>query len=236
MRFKAFFWRKNIHAKSGLTWETPATDKEVIQIQEQIQALNKQSSNERGWDNHETGRQLSAEAERLETKLTGTAYRENEEVLTVLQRQAKELQAANPEVAYSTEVSRVRLQKEGQAERLEKQLHEQITEHKSAIENLEDHRPGLLAPAEKKDAWNKSLSSEINLLEKKEARLERVESLHHDMGLNGPKLEKLAVDQVRFNNPELASARDKSLQDKRTHSSQERSMRQAEKQSHGVRI
>lgn len=222
------------HFNSGLTWETPATEKEAVMIKEKISALKEQSGYERGWDNHETGRQLDAEAQRLQTRLTGTAYRDNDQVVALLQKQEQEKLKRNPVLAYNDEVSHVRLFKEMQAERLEKKLHEQIAEHKAAIVNLEDNSPGLLASAVKKDNWKTSLETEQSLLDKKEARLEKVSALHNDMGLNGPKLGQLAVNRVRFHNPELARARDKSLEGQRTQLMKEKQLQQGEKKSLGL--
>lgn len=224
------------HFKSGLTWETPATDQEITRIQEQIHSLKEESSFQRGWDNHETGRKLTEQAQRLETKLTGSDYRDNQEVLAVLEKQAQEQHSRDPEAAYKTEVSQARQQKEDQAGRLEKQLLNQIIEHKAEIKKLEGNRPGLLASSDKKEVWNQSLSSETALLEKKEARLQKVESLHHDMGLNGSRLEQLAVEKVRFEKPGLASARDQSIQEKRMLAGQERMLRQGERKSHSMKI
>ena len=220
------------HFQSGLTWEKPATEKEAAEIKQNAAAIRQQAREEGGWDNHETSRQLRAQADRLETRITGDEYRNNAEVLDILQRQENIQQKKDPEQAYANLIDQVKAVKEGQAERLETLLRDEIASHQSFIDRLETHRPGLLAASSKKDEWAQSLEKEKKLVGKKQARLDRVESLHKGMGLNGPRLNEMAVAKARHLNPDLAEERDKKLQEQRGQNATTRNSRLSERKSH----
>lgn len=220
------------HFQSGLTWESPATEREIKDIDKKVSALRTESIEQRGWDNHATGRRLDTEADRLQTRVTNLKYRNNAEVLTVLENQKKQQLETNPEEAYKACIERAYLSKELQSDRIEAQIIKEIKSHQSVIDNLEKQRPGLLASSSKKKAWGQELQSEKNQVERKQKRLERVENLHHGMGLNSSKLTEMAVAKARFHDPDVANARDRSLQKKRQHESQQkRVMQEGEKKT-----
>ncbi|EBM5962842.1 TPA: hypothetical protein ACIVGF_002867 [Salmonella enterica subsp. enterica serovar 16:l,v:-] len=220
------------HFQSGLTWEKPATDKEAEEIRQNATVIRQQARQEGGWDNHETSRQLWAQADRLETRITGEEYRNNAEVTDILQQQENLQQKKDPEQAYSELIGQVKAVKEGQAERLETVLRDEIASHQAFIDILETHRPGLLAAASKKDEWVQSLEKQKKLVGKKQVRLDRVESLHKGMGLNGPRLDEMAVAKARHLHPDIAEARDKKLQEQRGKNATTRNSHLSERKSH----
>lgn len=77
--------------KSGLKWTNPATEEEMLEISKEISTLRREAYHQGLIDNHGTGRDLYAKADRLNCRLISSKYREHAEVLEVLQRQNDEL-------------------------------------------------------------------------------------------------------------------------------------------------
>ncbi|MFP1883508.1 hypothetical protein ACLEDP_16615 [Lonsdalea quercina] len=225
------------HFKSGLKWESPATERETRDINKKVSALRQEALVQGGWDNHATSRRLDAEADRLETRVTSSKYRNNPEVLTVIENQKKQQLENNPEEAYKECVERAYQSKEEQSKRIEEQIRKEIKSHQAVIEKLETQRPGLLTSSSKKKAWGQALHNEKKQAERKQKRLERVENLHHGMGLSSSKLTEMAVVKARYLDPDVANARDQRLQRKRQHEKQEKKvMQEGEKKTRNCRL
>ncbi|UTH36153.1 conjugal transfer protein [Pseudomonas sp. KHPS1] len=95
-------------------------------------------------------------------------------------------------------------QKAEQAEALEQRLEALVERQQAQLQQSLSARPGWLAMPSARAAWQQRADRcQARLLEL-QARLERVQDLHHGMGLYTPRLEELAVRRLRAEQPELA--------------------------------
>lgn len=71
-------------------WKAPATDDQIEDIREQIKALQDEACTERHWDNRHSAQTLERRCEFLDTQITHEKYRNNADVLRILEEQRLE--------------------------------------------------------------------------------------------------------------------------------------------------
>lgn len=95
-------------------------------------------------------------------------------------------------------------QKAGQAGALEQRLEELVERQQAQLQQNQAARPGWLALPSTRAAWEQANQRCQARLQQLQGRLERVQDLHHGMGLYTPRIEELAVRRLRAEQPELA--------------------------------
>lgn len=71
-------------------WQEPATDEQIEDIREQIKALKDEACTERHWDNRHSAQTLERRCELLDARITHEKYRNNADVLRILEEQRLE--------------------------------------------------------------------------------------------------------------------------------------------------
>ncbi|WP_084311660.1 IncP plasmid survival protein KfrC family protein [Pseudomonas jinjuensis] len=95
-------------------------------------------------------------------------------------------------------------QKVEQAQTLELRLETLVERQQAQLQQSLSARPGWLAMPSTRAAWQqRNERCQARLLEL-QGRLDRVQDLHHGMGLYAPRLEELAARRLRAEQPELA--------------------------------
>lgn len=114
------------------------------------------------------------------------------------------LESGSVQARYSQALSAYVEQKAEQAEALEQRLEDQVERQQAQLQQSLSARPGWLAMPSARAVWQqRNERCQARLLEL-QGRLERVQELHHGMGLYTPRLEELAVRRLRAEQPELA--------------------------------
>lgn len=118
-------------------------------------------------------------------------------------------------------------EKEAQAESLENRLESLIEKQESALQQLTGKQPGILSMPGQRQKWQNQVQQQQALVSRLHSRLDTVKELHEGMGLHGPKLQEMATEKVRRQQPELADSWDELREARRAH---EAHMRLQEKQ------
>ncbi|MEE9103003.1 MULTISPECIES: IncP plasmid survival protein KfrC family protein [Pseudomonas] len=95
-------------------------------------------------------------------------------------------------------------QKAEQAQALEQRLETLVERQQAQLQQSLSVRPGWLAMPSARAAWQQNNERCQARLLDLQSRLERVQDLHHGMGLYTPHLEELAARRLRAEQPELA--------------------------------
>lgn len=131
------------------------------------------------------------------------------------------------EQEYREAVAVALTEKESQAESLENRLESLIEKQESALQQLTGKQPGILSMPGQRQKWQNQVQQQQALVSRLHSRLDTVKELHEGMGLHGPKLQEMATEKVRRQQPELADSWDELREARRAH---EAHMRLQEKQ------
>ncbi|MFJ4345063.1 IncP plasmid survival protein KfrC family protein [Pseudomonas sp. NPDC089401] len=91
-----------------------------------------------------------------------------------------------------------------QAGALEQRLEALVDRQQAQLQQSLAARPGWIALPSTRAAWDQANQRCQARLQQLQGRLERVQDLHHGMGLYTPRIEELAVRRLRAEQPELA--------------------------------
>ncbi|MBV4489050.1 IncP plasmid survival protein KfrC family protein [Pseudomonas oryzicola] len=116
-------------------------------------------------------------------------------------------------------------QKAEQAQALEQRLESLVERQQAQLQQNLAGRPGWLALPSTRATWEQCNQRCQARLLQLQGRLERVQELHHGMGLYSPRIEELAVRRLRAEQPELAEQWNLQRQ-------AERSLTEAQRRSH----
>lgn len=128
---------------------------------------------------------------------------------------------------YRDAVAAALTDKEAQAESLENRLESLIERQESVLQQLTGKQPGLLSMPGQRQKWQNQVQQQQALVSRLHSRLDTVKELHEGMGLHGSRLEEMATEKVRRQQPELADSWDELREARRAH---ETHMRLQEKQ------
>ena len=114
-----------------------------------------------------------------------------------------------------------------QAERLEDRLENLIEQEMANMEDYQAHRPaGLFLRPGARGAWKREQARKQVCIQRLQNRLAHVRGIKEEMGLQGPKIEELAVRKLRLKKPDLA----KEWDDMRTAQRQHEAMKRQKEQ------
>jgi len=113
------------------------------------------------------------------------------------------LDASPVQARYNQALGECVEQKAEQAEALEQRLEAMLDRQQAQLQQNQASRPGWLALPTTRAAWEQGNQRCQARLQQLQGRLERVQELHHGMGLYTPRIEELAVRQLRAEQPEL---------------------------------
>jgi len=126
------------------------------------------------------------------------------QVQSLAGEQSALLESASVQARYDRALNECVEQKAEQAGALELRLEELIGRQQTQLQQAQAARPGWLARPSNRMAWQEiNERCQARLLDL-QGRLERVQDLHHGMGLYAPRLEELATRRLRAEQPELA--------------------------------
>jgi hypothetical protein len=126
------------------------------------------------------------------------------QVLALGAEQTALLENASIQARYDRALGECVEQKTEQAEALEQRLEGLIERQQARLQQSQVARPGWLAMPSSRAAWQQQAERCQARLCELQGRLERVQDLHHGMGLYTPRLEELAERRLRAEQPELA--------------------------------
>ena len=118
--------------------------------------------------------------------------------------QAALLESSSVQARYDQALGEYVEQKAEQAEALEQRLEGLVERQQAQLQQNMAARPGWLALPSTRAAWEQGNQRCQARLQQLQARLERVQDLHHGMGLYTPRIEELAARRLRAEDPELA--------------------------------
>lgn len=143
----------------------------------------------------------------MKTKLPAGDYGQAQEAqaLALANEQTALLEGSSLQALYNQALGEYVERKAEQAEALEQRLQSLVERQQAQLQQSLSARPGWLATPTARAAWQQCTGRcQARLLEL-QARLERVQELHHGMGLYSPRIEELATRRLRAEQPELAN-------------------------------
>ncbi|WP_425327720.1 IncP plasmid survival protein KfrC family protein [Pseudomonas nitroreducens] len=126
------------------------------------------------------------------------------QVQSLAGEQSALLESASVQARYDRALNECVEQKAEQAGALEQRLEELIGRQLTQLQQSQAMRPGWLARPSIRAAWQEQNERCHSRLLDLQGRLERVQDLHHGMGLYTPRLDELAARRLRAEQPELA--------------------------------
>lgn len=117
--------------------------------------------------------------------------------------QAALLQGSSVQARYDQALGELVEQKADQAGALEQRLENMLDRQQAQLQQNMASRPGMIALPSTRAAWEQANQRCQARLQQLQARLERVQDLHHGMGLYSPRIEEMAARQLRAEQPEL---------------------------------
>lgn len=126
------------------------------------------------------------------------------------------------------------LEKMEQIERIEEHLETMISRQMDKIQTLQNSRPGFLARPSAKQAWSNNVMHAQARLNVLHDRLEDVKEIREGMGMNVPKVHELAMQKLRFENPNVAKEFDDIRTAVRVHRLYEKQRQEKQVQQQGL--
>ncbi|MFJ4157210.1 IncP plasmid survival protein KfrC family protein [Pseudomonas sp. NPDC089752] len=118
--------------------------------------------------------------------------------------QAALLEGGSVQARYNQALGEYVEQKADQCAALEQRLEGMVERQQAQLQQSLAQRPGFIALPSTRAAWEQASQRCQARLQQLQLRLERVQDLHHGMGLYTPLIEELAVRKLRAEQPELA--------------------------------
>lgn len=125
------------------------------------------------------------------------------QVQALAAEQAALLQGSSVQARYDQALGELVEQKADQAGALEQRLENMLDRQQAQLQQNMASRPGMIALPSTRAAWEQANQRCQVRLQQLQARLERVQDLHHGMGLYSPRIEEMAARQLRAQQPEL---------------------------------
>lgn len=145
--------------------------------------------------------------------------------------QANQAEAAEIEKQYDAVFQNYLEAKQEQVERLSDKLESMIENQQSALNRLENKRPGLLARPSTRQAWSQAVMQQKTKIQRMEKRLGRVHEIEEGMTVTGPKMIELASRKIRAHDPELAKSWEGIREDLRRQKEKERQAKRDQKKT-----
>jgi len=156
------------------------------------------------------------QAEHLRTDLIAAQAASFQKEAESLEASQRTLIASQPvESRYNEALVQYVRAKSEQIDRLEDKLETLIEAAEASLANGENAAPGLLAGAASQGELETQRRRQMQSLEHLEERLERVHEIREKSGLYATKVEELAEEKLRREEPQLARERDAFLEAKR---------------------
>jgi len=141
--------------------------------------------------------------------------------------QAALLDTTSLESRYNGALAEYVQEKQEQVERLQYRLENLIEEEMANLESWQAHRPaGLFLRPAARGAWEREQARKQICIQRLQNRLEHVRGIKEEMGLQGPKIEELAVRKLRLKEPDLSGEWDDMRTAQRNHETIERQKKQ----------
>lgn len=143
----------------------------------------------------------------------------------VQEAQAKQtalLEATPLESQYNSGFAALLEEKHDQVERIEDKLENLIDLQASRLQHTQAKQPGILALPGARAKWQQQLQQQKNTLRRLHGRLESVREIKEGMGVQGPRIEELAIRKLRTKEPELAREWDDMQEAQRLHQALQR--------------